>query len=118
MLYETMIRGGDENLSLFLRIYPLFLLYAVLFSLPGLIIYMILFRWLERKPYSVPYKKRLLVMTAFICILATWQAVSLMINHRFVPRVFDPYAVTAILAGFAFRLQKRKGRHSGEGPTA
>lgn len=99
-LYELIISSERSWLEV-IGLYPLFMIFGCLFSLPALLGYFLLFQSLAKAQLSILTKKLLLIGYTVLSIGVTcW-----LIKGSMMPVLSIAYSAAAIISGFVFRLQ-------------
>jgi phosphoglycerol transferase MdoB-like AlkP superfamily enzyme len=99
-----MFRSEKNGWLDILGMYPLFLFFGLLFSLPALLFYCRLFVLLGKSNMEIAIRKLLLIGFAVLSIAITlW-----FVDGTLAPMLATAYSVAAIISGFLFKLQSDK----------
>jgi uncharacterized membrane protein len=79
-LYDTIVQSG-RNIGDFLGQLTTLLLFNIILSLPGLLIYFLGFEWLNTSQMPIVRKRWALVLLAFSLLLITWYAINAMFER-------------------------------------
>jgi len=95
-----LIIDNSDKIGGLTGVYPIALLFGLIFSTPTYILYGIIYYFLAQKEIATKYSKIILILFTSLCIFSTFTIV-------FNAREFNicvAYAITSILLGFIFKL--------------
>jgi hypothetical protein len=82
------------------EVYPITIIFSIIFSIPTYILYGIIYYLLARKEVSIKKSKTILIFLTTLCILITFHIV---FNAQEIA-VSISYAITSIISGLYFKL--------------
>lgn len=86
-----------------LEIYPLTLLFSIVFSLPAFLIYLICFYCLSKQKLKLNVSKFILTAIAIICVYITLAVIKMGDDQ-----IMIAYSLTALILGLALKLKATK----------
>lgn len=101
--FLTLLIGNTNRVVGLVEMYPLTLIFSVVFSTPTYIIYGFIYYLLAKKEVSVKNSKIILLIFTIICVLVTFHIV---FNAREFIISFS-YAISSLITGLFFKLKFR-----------
>lgn len=98
------ISGSSNTIVGLIEVYPITIIFSLIFSVPTYIIYGIIYYYLAKKEIGINHSKTVLILFTSISILVTFYVV---FNARELYTSFA-YAITSIVIGIFFKLNFKK----------
>jgi len=101
------ISESSNKIAGLVEVYPITIIFSLIFSVPTYILYGIIYYFLAKKEVAINHSKTILILFTSISILVTFYVV---FNARELYTSFA-YAITSIVTGIFFKLNFKNDNH-------